>query len=830
MGGSAGDGDIYLGQFLGIFNRSVLDDVLRCGIRPSFRDPESPGWFRFLILTCVVASVSPEVSETGNFRERLRELLGLGSTLGNLTALPAHWKALAKWCDRQREAGKPYRRVILPDPGHMTQIGYSVRISFPSRHDLGPMRTRYAGLAGGGPLLPKTVIRAVRNDLNNVSWSDGFRAAFLDFEARYGRNERLLADHPFWIAVASVAFGEAESDHDAVHTQIEVATDIDGANAFILQTREARLLRRLSREAQRVAEIAGEVTLELTELVGILGDPSLVAGDTLLSGLRTGAERGIVPFEDASWGTWRANPKPDTARIRFLLRPDVARKWLRLDSTDWLLTDPLPRGQALDLLEDVRGKAFPISDIAVLTVSDGIRVGSSYLGRSAFLPVVNVPPGSHCILTAANAESGELECIVDPGGKISLRAGGALTGAWRLAVAEGESHDARSDILLKFVGRALEQETKDPDALPAAWEAEPEADVDENRSVSSGSLALDIAPPDPMILDLLEAVYAGCGSGWSEKDLVHVIARALGRNDPTVWDIMRLLYEGGWIEPRVSNQWRARKWYLRPPRVLQSSCGTIAMLDGAACEIVRERFTATASRLGGKVELRCLPHCFSVPVVLAKCEHAEMLALELGIPFAPLRCAVPRSGRLANFRVSRYDPDRRTIGSTWVWERRGFRKSPTTGSGTARVSLQRLIRARGDARDVYRMKAQQKPEAVFDSRCVAILSAHVENRQPLFHALEDAPLLERVALEGYLPIEIARYLVILSGVASGLRVGLEGSPRYVYPYPAQSRPDLAAWLGPALSAASNDSDLLRSTVLARHRGRYGSVLANKGKR
>ena len=49
--------------------------------------------------------------------------------------LPVLWQRLSSWCDSRRAEAQPYRRIVLPDPGHMTLIGYSVRLAFPSWRD-----------------------------------------------------------------------------------------------------------------------------------------------------------------------------------------------------------------------------------------------------------------------------------------------------------------------------------------------------------------------------------------------------------------------------------------------------------------------------------------------------------------------------------------------------------------------------------------------------------------------------------------------------------------------------------------------------------------------
>ena len=45
------------------------------------------------------------------------------------------WRSLRDWLARQAKSAKPFRKLILPDDDGWRQIGYSLRLSFPSRRD-----------------------------------------------------------------------------------------------------------------------------------------------------------------------------------------------------------------------------------------------------------------------------------------------------------------------------------------------------------------------------------------------------------------------------------------------------------------------------------------------------------------------------------------------------------------------------------------------------------------------------------------------------------------------------------------------------------------------
>src|SRR5690606_40671199 len=62
----------------------------------------------------------------------LRHPEGAGYALEGLAVL---WEAFARWLRCKRQRGAPYRELVLPDPGGMTRIGYSIRLAFPPRKD-----------------------------------------------------------------------------------------------------------------------------------------------------------------------------------------------------------------------------------------------------------------------------------------------------------------------------------------------------------------------------------------------------------------------------------------------------------------------------------------------------------------------------------------------------------------------------------------------------------------------------------------------------------------------------------------------------------------------
>src|SRR6267143_3304472 len=98
-----------------------------------------PPFFAHLVLTCLAASYADDDGrdQGNNFRKWLNTLLGRAPDDPNypLYDLPVLWWKLVSWLDEARRRGESYRELVLPKPGRMRLIGYSVNLAFPPRKD-----------------------------------------------------------------------------------------------------------------------------------------------------------------------------------------------------------------------------------------------------------------------------------------------------------------------------------------------------------------------------------------------------------------------------------------------------------------------------------------------------------------------------------------------------------------------------------------------------------------------------------------------------------------------------------------------------------------------
>src|SRR5262249_5961695 len=120
---------------------------------------------------------------------------------------------LATWLDEHQDR---YRRLVLPDPGGWTRIGYTVRLAFPSRRDQRVLRDRLndAGLMMEEP--PVGLVLAAVSGARATGFSERFRGEIDSFRDKRSAGVPLseLFSSPFWSAVcASTAEPLTDSKH-----------------------------------------------------------------------------------------------------------------------------------------------------------------------------------------------------------------------------------------------------------------------------------------------------------------------------------------------------------------------------------------------------------------------------------------------------------------------------------------------------------------------------------------------------------------------------------------------------------------------------------------
>ncbi len=203
--------------------RSFLEAMPRTesGVRGLFEDSVMRQWtssaddlpfYAQLHLTILAASADESLQDQGNFRVRLGRMLGLDPKKDYVSSgcLPALWENAQRWSLNRSERRCDTRRLILPDPGVETIIGYSKRLAFPGFRDQNHLAELFSrkGVDASSPL--SHLINAFRSELSG--FSDRFSEEFRRFTRLVDDRDRLGALRtPFWDAVVETTWTRARN-------------------------------------------------------------------------------------------------------------------------------------------------------------------------------------------------------------------------------------------------------------------------------------------------------------------------------------------------------------------------------------------------------------------------------------------------------------------------------------------------------------------------------------------------------------------------------------------------------------------------------------------
>lgn len=814
-GRSTADAENVLREFFSLFHdRKAVRLALAHGVpQQEGTECDGPGWFRYLVLTCVVAAASPELARSNDYRERLQSILAWDSRLLGLSGIAVLWQRLVRWCAEHRAEGEPYRAVELPDPGAWRQIGYSLRVTFPSRGDRRRLATLLEPLHGIES--PKAVIAAVRKRLDSDRWSEAFRTVFFDFESRYRNGGRLLIDHAFW-RLASELLGSQPHHVDArSQPRLRLFVSIDKDVVLEAQTgKNADFDSSAWTQLDDSLVLVGPVDMVVRAIAAVASNK-----DVGLSRIAADIQRGSVPFVETAWGTWNWQANPALGRVRVLATDAIKAtsssrlKWHPV-APAWHISNELSP-EAFNELFRSSGELVRRDAIQLLELEGGFRTSGIYLGRPEFQPSALATEGAEVVLDAVRIECGHLNATINSKGVVGLTSSGPVAGVWKLTVKEART-SYTNEILLKFVDRALEHDTIST-PKPEQWP--------EEREVKSGPplASLQIRPvpavstkPCDRFFDLLEVVYAGGRLGWAESDLIPILQTFARTSEPSHWDLLRALHEGGFLTPHIAARWRARRWYLTPPKL--HLIGDVAILDGAVCQTLRERFLHTVAAQGGSATLRNGIGPWSIPLLVATKIEASKLANDLEIPWGPAELPTFSSAP-GCWRVSAYDTQFRQMVSTWDWAEGRFGFS--TSGPSPDVNLERWGRAKRDAPDVYALVGAANTITVLSNRTAAVLEAYRRANRTLFRRAGNTLL--RNAATGWLPDLAAKRLRFRHLCSPGPIVSDPGNYSYGYPCDDASAHWLSTQFGAAVPHSRADQSILE-VAFARRLPRYGQLL------
>ncbi|WP_374659913.1 hypothetical protein [Phenylobacterium sp.] len=760
------------------------------------RDQDVPGYFRYLVLTALVLSTDHGAGQTRDFRKRLGELLGHMGAMQAVGGVNRLWGELAAWSEARRAAGHPIRRVILPDPGGMTRIGVAVRIAFPSWKDRQILTGILARLTPPMRRSPHRLVAELSRPQYNGVCSPNVAATFDDFAAGLAAGRADLADHRFWRLVESVSQRLQDGRRGAEIDRWRFEVVFSG----------------IERDAVDVRVVRREARVQAAEPIWTGAFDDFVAAESraLPGRLIRLREGGVILLSEIAGGAWAIDDLGASASWSSVVlsladgpatRAGLATSWVAVGG-GWQASEPVATPAALAALAGL-GVRPPSSDRLVdLGLEGGVSTArGSWLGRPGYLPRVRAPSGA--TLTVEQIAGDTTSLGIDDRGGLSAEA--PLTGAWKLT-----AHFPGGDAQRRFFLEADASERDAWRAMGSGFEVVDEAQVAGEAPRAPAVVPALRSPTPPLLLDLMETVYARGAASWGEAEFVELLDPVLP-DRRGAWDVMRAFAEAGWAEAGISRGWRARRWRLLPPRLVPIGART-ALVEGAICAAARRRLSEAARTQGGEVSASA-DLVWSPDVVIARDIDIDVMAGAMGWPVEvdtrPVLAAAP-----ACWTPETRTPDGRELAGVWSFEAGGFRQAVASDDAWR---LERWTRSRGDDRDLFRLCG---PDTTWCTsvRTAAIVEAHRRARRPLFSW--DAGALISVLPGGHLPMPLARALRRAALRQTG---PIEAGGGRAYRYPADR--EAAAWvagaMGPAVSIPATDAarDLLGLVVGARRRGR-----------
>ncbi|NZA27209.1 hypothetical protein H0E84_12535 [Luteimonas sp. SJ-92] len=290
-----------------IGSKGLLEDASNYRGFPMHPPLTRPRFIAHLILTCLAASESSEeLADESSFIARLRKLAELHAN--SLSMLPILWTHLQTWLSNHDVS---YRRLVLPDPGGLTRIGYTVRLTFPDRRDQQRLSRLLddAGFSGAVPPIARTLSLVASQ---RSQFSVTFQRAFDDFrrklESTSEAESKKLSTHRLWAAVVDAALRGRGHQHSESLTHYSVLAEDaeDILSLFVTSDRDEPLPRT---QPVELFTAYGPWKFGLVPEDGALDTGGLhaIAGAVLSGALRLPrvsalVDQGVLPFALRSHG------------------------------------------------------------------------------------------------------------------------------------------------------------------------------------------------------------------------------------------------------------------------------------------------------------------------------------------------------------------------------------------------------------------------------------------------------------------------------------------------------------------------------------------------
>lgn len=787
--------------FLAQFDRHSIHSWLSGEWKPPNRGSALPGYFRYLVLTALVSATETGAGQTQNFRMRLGELLKCEGQFSSVSGVNGLWRGIADWCNRRRAAGEPFRRVKLPPFGNANLIGYAVRIAFPSWRD----RTALTRIMRSLPIAvrrsPERLVQELRRSRYADQLPDAVNVALIDFGAALHGRSRMLLGHRFWRLATSIdlRLSNEEGGQNVEWWRLDVQF-----SGWEMDVARLKLFR-----GRRGGNDHTQQECALQEL-------EAVAAKQLPAKLAKAFRDGVLILVETPGMVWRLDdeiPLDDASAIVIARDGSIADNWGV--TTEWRRLEGTWRRSGrvdADALKELR-RQLGLEPAGVrlvdLTVSGGVKTSrSTWLGRPGLLPKIVASTGTFASLEIVQVTQGNLQ-LRGQAPIWSLATTTPIEGRWRVLAQEAMSD---TDRVLCFESEAPEH-WEFPE-IGRGLEAERDVAVDAEEVETAVPPLVGERPATGFLDDILEAIYAAPPRGWSEGNLVEMLL-PLMPHEHFIWDFLRGLAEGGWLEALILTSWRGRVWRLKKPHLRDlGSHGIVAA--GALGFMARRRLERLVTSMGGNVKYLAGVSDWAVPLPLIRgvdvIELAKLLDWSVNRPRRPRFVQAPNC-----WPTEARSGNGRSLAGTWSFEA-GVFVAPTRGGEDVGIRLDRLVRENGDDRDIFRVVGGGN-EFISSSRAAAIIESHRRLCFPLFQWASGK--FQRLKRGGHLPLEMAQALVARASCASGPLSPAQGKWGYAYPADLQAAKRVERTLGQAiqLSHSRASSPMLDRIVRARRSGR-----------
>uniref|UniRef100_UPI0026036368 hypothetical protein n=1 Tax=uncultured Acinetobacter sp. TaxID=165433 RepID=UPI0026036368 len=681
--------EVVLKAFMALFSRSSVQKILGTKIH------ESSGLyayknFHYLVLSCVAAATTTNAGDSNQYRERLGALLNDGKGAEQkVDGVNSLWKALAIWINKKDDS---YRKIVLPEPGSWTLIGYAAKLAYPSRKDRADLKK----------ILKELPDKALDNQnilLNYLkSWSyrlsECMRDDLADLIRCYGNNQSLETHH-FWHLIETILVEISRESPRHFTLLWSISVSFGGWDGD---------------ELDEVFISKGNRRSDLENPFWHGTFSQLLKEHRTPPQIKKLLDSGCIILCESYGGLWTQDdrkPKEKQKAIILSCSEKIVRnfkKSLKLGHR-WYCSETMSFNSALQI---TAGKGISDSNHqnTQLRIEGGISLGrGKWLSRPGYLPNIHLESNTE-LTTSPELKlemMGNIAKIIEP----------ITEGKWRIDQKQKNNQVAFK--LVQFLKNAplIMKWPERSDRYEAAVELSYEDGIPLNNS----EIALSSSANFPnRLCDALEALYARAGVPRSETEIIKILKTVLpdaSKLKYLVWDVIRSLEEAGWLEQDIKRSWRGRVWRVLPPRLVATG-ENIALVEGAIATAEFDSLKVEAEKIGINVYVNATSP-FSAPAVSLIGTELQALAEKLGWSFVIARMPVMETAPICWPLENRTDMGRKLAG-VWKADPGLFASEPQQQLNGPILS--RLVRE--DDRDVFLIK-DKSTTFISTQRTVALL-------------------------------------------------------------------------------------------------------------